>query len=82
MDADAIPAVLILSAFVFLFLLIFSPTRAMLAWLFGKDGPIAFVLEKIWGSMGAIYSAHVVILRNLLPRSVVQPTLDKRTTKR
>jgi hypothetical protein len=66
---------------IMILMLFFAPTRALLAFLLGPKGPVAWFLLFLWGSIGNIWKAHLCVARNFLPRNVVRPTLAKRTTK-
>ncbi|MCX7173724.1 MAG: hypothetical protein NT159_07340 [Proteobacteria bacterium] len=62
---------------VLILFLVFPPTRAVIAWLLGDRG----VIRPIGAFLGSILRAHIVVLRNFLPRSVIYPTLEaKRRT--
>jgi hypothetical protein len=66
---------LVIAALVLLVLVFFEAGRSM----------IMFVLEHAAGItmsvFGAVWRAHVCIATNLMPRMVVLPTLEKKTTK-
>lgn len=53
----------------------FSGGRKLIAYVFEH------VLEGAFQVLATVWKAHLCIARNLLPRMMVLPTLEKRTTK-
>lgn len=57
-------------------MLLFAPTRSLLATLLKGPG------VKLWGSLMSfllmIIKAHIMVIRNFAPRRVVLPTLEKK----
>lgn len=71
---------LVVAGFVLLVMLIFSPTRAVLAWLFKllmegltKLAGIVFTIIHEGGTK--LFEAHVVWFKNWMPRQFVIPSL-------
>jgi len=54
--------------------LIFAPTRAILAALFGDKG----ILRPLWSLGSAVVRAHLVVAKNFAPRAVIYPTLENK----
>lgn len=66
---------------VLLLMVIFSPTRALLAgairWLMGSGGPLMFLVGYAQSLGATLLKAHILIFKNFGPRWAVLPTLDK-----
>lgn len=64
-----------------LLLVVFPFTRKMVIWLFGPKGPLAIAVGWIWAVMMHVIQAHIVVARNFLPRQMILPSLEKKSTK-
>lgn len=54
--------------------LIFAPTRAILGAIFGDKG----ILHPLWSLVSAVGRAHVVVVKNFAPRTIIYPTLENK----
>lgn len=66
---------------VLLLMVVFSPTRALLAsvirWAMGSGGPLMFLVGYAQSLGATLLKAHLLIFKNFAPRWAVLPTLDK-----
>lgn len=59
-----------------LVLLIFKPIRELFLKMVGAQS----LWGLVWSIVSIVFTAHLTVFRNFLPRSVVYPTLDDRRT--
>lgn len=59
---------------VVLLMLALSPTRAVVAYVFSEKG----FLHPVLAAAAGILRAHLTVVRNFGPRSIIYPTLEPR----
>lgn len=69
------------------FMMLFSPTRALLAAVLKHvtalaGAAIKFALNRAQAMLLGVWRAHVTVIANLSPRAAALPSVGKQTTRR
>lgn len=73
------PGMMVAIGFCSLLLVAFPITRGLMVW-FAK-GPLTSAIKYLAHILGMVFTAHVIVGKNLAPRRVILPTLAKKGTR-